>query len=375
MANTAGKTVTKEKLLLSALDLFSSNWYETVSIAEICRNAGLSNGIFYKYFSNKEAIFKELLDRYLAISSDRLNEITEPSVEKELERFLRGMIEDSRVHRKLFTVYREGQYRFPRYEKKLREICIDYFQRLYNREVEEAEYIYLVSSVRFLSMRAVYDQLEVDNATLHSLLLNGFFTEGISSEDRIFSTNHTPLTLPSHNSRNRLIEAGIKLFGRRGYYHINVYDVAKEAGFSVGTFYLYFPSKETFLAEIVRTIGTRTRRFISVNLNTSLNRTEQEIQGMYLFYEHFKQNRSYYSIVREAEFVVNEEVTTYYDKFERGYNKTLNHIKSEDKKLVANALMGLSHYFGIESIFSRNVDNIQSTILRIGRLLHQGMAK
>jgi AcrR family transcriptional regulator len=327
MANTAGKTVTKEKLLLSALDLFSSNWYETVSIAEICRNAGLSNGIFYKYFSNKEAIFKELLDRYLAISSDRLNEITEPSVEKELERFLRGMIEDSRVHRKLFTVYREGQYRFPRYEKKLREICIDYFQRLYNREVEEAEYIYLVSSVRFLSMRAVYDQLEVDNATLHSLLLNGFFTEGISSEDRIFSTNHTPLTLPSHNSRNRLIEAGIKLFGRRGYYHINVYDVAKEAGFSVGTFYLYFPSKETFLAEIVRTIGTRTRRFISVNLNTSLNRTEQEIQGMYLFYEHFKQNRSYYSIVREAEFVVNEEVTTYYDKFERGYNKTLNHIK------------------------------------------------
>jgi AcrR family transcriptional regulator len=375
MANTAGKTVTKEKLLLSALDLFSSNWYETVSIAEICRNAGLSNGIFYKYFNNKEAIFKELLDRYLAISSDRLNEITEPSVEKELERFLRGMIEDSRVHRKLFTVYREGQYRFPRYEKKLREICIDYFQRLYNREVEEAEYIYLVSSVRFLSMRAVYDQLEVDNATLHSLLLNGFFTEGISSEDRIFSTNHTPLTLPSHNSRNRLIEAGIKLFGRRGYYHINVYDVAKEAGFSVGTFYLYFPSKETFLAEIVRTIGTRTRRFISVNLNTSLNRTEQEIQGMYLFYEHFKQNRSYYSIVREAEFVVNEEVTTYYDKFERGYNKTLNHIKSEDKKLVANALMGLSHYFGIESIFSRNVDNIQSTILRIGRLLHQGMAK
>ncbi|MFW6209712.1 MAG: TetR/AcrR family transcriptional regulator, partial [Spirochaetota bacterium] len=161
----------------------------------------------------------------------------------------------------------------------------------------------------------------------------------------------------------------------RGYYHINVYDVAKEAGFSVGTFYLYFPSKENFLAEIVRTIGTRTRRFISVNLNTSLNRTEQEIQGMYLFYEHFKQNRSYYSIVREAEFVVNEEVTAYYDKFERGYNKTLNHIKTEDKKLVANALMGISHYFGIESIFSRNVDDIQSTILHIGRLLYQGLAE
>ncbi|MFW6360681.1 MAG: TetR/AcrR family transcriptional regulator [Spirochaetota bacterium] len=375
MGKTAGKTITKEKLLLSALDLFSSSWYETVSIAEICRNAGHSNGIFYNYFKNKEEIFKELLDRYLAIFSDRLNEITEPTIEKELTRFLKGMIEDSRVHRKLFTVYREGQYRFPRYEKKLREICIDYFQRLYNRPIEEAEYIFLVSSVRFLSMRAVYDQLSVDNSALQLLLLKGFFTEGIKSAHDLFAKNHTAVALPSDNSRNRLIEAGIKLFGRRGYYHINVYDVAKEAGFSVGTFYLYFPSKENFLAEIVRTIGTRTRRFISVNLNTSLNRTEQEIQGMYLFYEHFKQNRSYYSIVREAEFVVNEEVTAYYDKFERGYNKTLNHIKTEDKKLVANALMGISHYFGIESIFSRNVDDIQSTILHIGRLLYQGLAE
>jgi len=375
MGKTAGKTVTKEKLLLSALDLFSSSWYETVSIAEICRNAGLSNGIFYNYFKNKEEIFKELLDRYLAIFSDRLNEITEPTIEKELKRFLKGMIEDSRVHRKLFTVYREGQYRFPRYEKKLRDICIDYFQRLYNRKVEEAEYIYLVSSVRFLSMRAVYDQLKVNTDTLHKLLLEGFFTEQINSAARIFTTDHIPVAPPSDNSRSRLIEAGIKLFGRRGYYHINVYDVAKDAGFSVGTFYLYFPSKEHFIAEIVRAIGTRTRRFISVNLDLTLNRTEQEIQGIYLFYEHFKQNKSYYSIVREAEFVVNEDVTAYYDKFERGYNKTLNHIKTEDKKLVANALMGLAHYFGIESIFSRNVDDVQASILHIGRLLHQGLAE
>jgi AcrR family transcriptional regulator len=374
MGKRAGKTVTKEKLILSALDLFSSRWYETVSIVEICRNAGLSNGIFYNYFSNKEEIFKELLDRYLAIFSDRLSVTKEQSIRDELRRFLDEMVEDSLRHRKLVTVYREGQYRFPRYEKKLRSICLDYFSRMYGRSIDEAEYIFLISAVRFLSMRSIYDQLEVNRDTLHHLLTDGFFTEPVRAAESIFTTAHTLPSAPEESSSTRLVEAGIKLFGKRGYYNVNVYDVAKEAGFSVGTFYLYFPTKEAFLATIVRTIGARTRHFISVNLNTELNRTEQEIQGMYLFYCYFQNQKSYYSIVREAEFVVNEEVTAYYDKFEQGYRKTLDHIKSEDKKLVANALMGISHYFGIESIFSKNVEDIEATMLKIGTLLYSGLA-
>ena len=373
MGKTAGKTVTRERLIQSAIDLFSSCWYETVSIAEICRNAGLSNGIFYNYFDKKEDIFKEILDRYLAIFSDRLNQTVEPTIEGELNRFLKVMFEVGREHRKLLTVYREGQYRFIRYEKKFREICMSYFTRMYNREISEAEYIFLISAARFVFIRSIYEQTDVDLDKLHALLLDGFFTEEIGDPRRILTTDHTPLPPPEDSSRSKLLEAGIKLFGRRGYYKVNVYEVAKQAGFSVGTFYLYFPTKEKFLAEIVDTIGSRTRHFISTNLDTSLNRTEQEIQGMYLFYLHFRYHKSYYSIVLEAEFVVNERATAYYDKFEQGYQKTLSHIKIDDKKLVANALMGISHYFGIESIFSKNVSDIEATILQIGELLHKGL--
>ncbi len=32
---------------------------------EICRNTSLSNGIFYRYFKNKEEVFIELLDQFL----------------------------------------------------------------------------------------------------------------------------------------------------------------------------------------------------------------------------------------------------------------------------------------------------------------------
>ncbi len=373
MAKGSGKTVTKERLIQSALDLFSSRWYETVSIAEICRNASLSNGVFYNYFDKKEEIFKELLDRYLAVFSDRLNHIVQPSIAGELNRFLEVMFEAGREHRKLFTVYREGQYRFIRYEKKMRDICINYFTRMYDREIEEAEYIFLISAARFVSMRSDDGQSERDRKALHALLLGGFFTDPVGERERIFRSDHTPLDPPSDTSQSRLVEAGIKLFGRRGYYNVNVYEIAKEAGFSVGTFYLYFATKEEFLAEIVETIGARTRHFISLNVDQSLNRTEQEIQGMYLFYLHFRNHKSYYSIVLEAEFVVSTAATQYYDKFEHGYRRTLNHIRSDDKKLIANALMGISHYFGIESIFSKNVDDIEETILRIGELLHSGL--
>ena len=41
------RTKTLEKLIDASRDLFSSKWFETVSVAEICREAGVSNGVFY----------------------------------------------------------------------------------------------------------------------------------------------------------------------------------------------------------------------------------------------------------------------------------------------------------------------------------------
>jgi AcrR family transcriptional regulator len=73
-----------------------------VLIAEICRSAGLSNGIFYGYYEGKEAIFRELLERYLAILSKRLAGLAGDTVEQR----------------------REGQYWFPGYEKSLRQILM-----------------------------------------------------------------------------------------------------------------------------------------------------------------------------------------------------------------------------------------------------------
>ena len=52
-------------------------------------------------------------------------------------------------------------------------------------------------------------------------------------------------------TRRRLIEAGTKLFARRGFARTRATDISREAGVAVGTLYLHFTDKEELLREIL----------------------------------------------------------------------------------------------------------------------------
>jgi AcrR family transcriptional regulator len=51
--------------------------------------------------------------------------------------------------------------------------------------------------------------------------------------------------MPSHGDpRQRLVQAALELFGRRGYHGTGIADILKESGCTRGVLYYYFPSKE-----------------------------------------------------------------------------------------------------------------------------------
>ena len=52
-------------------------------------------------------------------------------------------------------------------------------------------------------------------------------------------------------TRRRLIEAGTKLFARRGFARTRATDISREAGVAVGTLYVHFADKEALLREIL----------------------------------------------------------------------------------------------------------------------------
>jgi AcrR family transcriptional regulator len=65
------------RLLQSALRLFSEQGYEGTSIREIIEGAGVTRPVLYYYFTNKEDLFRRLLEPTLADYTRTLKEIRE----------------------------------------------------------------------------------------------------------------------------------------------------------------------------------------------------------------------------------------------------------------------------------------------------------
>jgi AcrR family transcriptional regulator len=370
------RTETLEKLIVASRELFSKKWFETVSVAEICREAGVSNGVFYRYFRNKKGIFEYQLNEIIKFFEREFNSIRGVTIEDRLNKFLDIVIESALNYRQQIIIYREAQYRFPEYEKRLRRIYITGISRIFNRDISEAEYLYIAGATRFINIRNLFNGKEYQKEQLKEIILNGIFHDEQINFDNVFKKDFKFIDRKERDdTRNKLINSGIKLFGTEGYYNINIYDIVKDAGYAIGTFYIYFNSKEEFLSTIVKKISKLTRRFITKNSEATNNRFEKELRGIYLFLQFFSQNKNYYEIVREAEFVVNKDVIDYYESFEKGYLKNLANIKYEANILISNFLMGISHYMGIEKFFLQKIDDEKLIIKELNQYMAKGIKK
>ena len=66
---------TKEKILLEALTLFSTKGYDSVSVRDISRAVGIKESSLYNHFTNKQAIFDEILQVYASRGEDFFNQM------------------------------------------------------------------------------------------------------------------------------------------------------------------------------------------------------------------------------------------------------------------------------------------------------------
>ncbi|MDA3951684.1 MAG: TetR/AcrR family transcriptional regulator [Spirochaeta sp.] len=363
-------TATVERIREAALELFSSYWFESVSVAQICRRAGVSNGVYYRYYRNKDELFEYLLDDFLKRFGADLDGVGGADRSERLSSFVATVSGAARRYAGQVTMFREGQYRRPVYEQQLRELYVAALQRVLGRSVTEAEYLFVLSGLRFIATRSLYHDLAMDDELLQRILERGVFPEA----RKVPLVEAPP---PAEHERagdsgEALVAAGLRLLGKQDFFSVQVSDIAREAGFSVGTFYKRFESKERFLAEVVRVIGRDTRHYLTLHAPDHGTRLDRELLGMGNVLSYFGHHRECYDIVREAEFVVPEAVKAYYDAFERGYTGTLTGYPEQQRPLVANFLMGLYHYLGIEVLFSSRVQDPHRLIEELGELLAHG---
>lgn len=69
-------------------------------------------------------------------------------------------------------------------------------------------------------------------------------------DSTVFSVPQVPKQARSKKTREKIIQAAIKLFQARGYEKTTSNDIASEAGVSVGSFYVYFTDKRQLLLNI-----------------------------------------------------------------------------------------------------------------------------
>jgi AcrR family transcriptional regulator len=56
---------TRQRILDVATEAFARYGYDATGVAEICRRAGITKGGFYHHFPSKQAVFLEMLERWL----------------------------------------------------------------------------------------------------------------------------------------------------------------------------------------------------------------------------------------------------------------------------------------------------------------------
>lgn len=70
---------TKEKILITALQLFAREGYEAVSVRTIAEELNITKGALYRHYKNKRAIFDSIVERMIQIDANRARDYRMPA--------------------------------------------------------------------------------------------------------------------------------------------------------------------------------------------------------------------------------------------------------------------------------------------------------
>jgi AcrR family transcriptional regulator len=163
-----------------------------------------------------------------------------------------------------------------------------------------------------------------------------------------------PKTERGRRTLRRLLDAAGQEFGERGYYETSISHITQRAGVGLGTFYVYFKSKEEVFRALVVDMGARTRHALSESVKDAPNRLEAERLGIQAYLEFARANKQLYRVVMEAQFVAPEAYRDYYRVFSDAYRQQLSQaakrgeISEGDDDVRVWALMGASTFLGLK---------------------------
>ena len=167
------------------------------------------------------------------------------------------------------------------------------------------------------------------------------------------TSDRVPKTRRGRKTREKLLHAAEAEFGERGFPEASIASITQRAGVALGTFYVYFESKEEIFRALVSYMGELTRQWISERVAASPDRLTAERRGVEAFIEFVRTHRNLYRVVSMAQFVAEDAFREYYHVFAEAYEENLRRaieageIREGDADVWSWALIGMTVFLGM----------------------------
>ncbi len=170
---------------------------------------------------------------------------------------------------------------------------------------------------------------------------------------RVSHKSKVPVTERGRQSRQRILDAAEKVFGEKGYFEASIADITREAGVSLGSFYIYFASKHDVFVEVLQTLARVIRRTTREAIEKSRDRIEGERLGFAAFFSLVDSHPYLYRVVRQAEFVDADAFRSYYEVIVSRYQERLRaamdkgELREINPETLAYCLLGIGDLVGM----------------------------
>lgn len=172
-----------------------------------------------------------------------------------------------------------------------------------------------------------------------------------------------PKTSRGRKTREKLLRAAEYEFGERGFHAVAINDLTRRAGVALGTFYVYFESKEEIFRSLVTYLSHRVRSTLAERVAGVPDRMTAERKGLEAYIEFVREHKGLSRIISEAEFVANDAFVAHYQVFSQAYQANLEaagksgDIREGDYEIWAWAIMGMAIFLGLR--YSEWDDSVQ----------------
>lgn len=194
--------------------------------------------------------------------------------------------------------------------------------------------------------------------------------------------------MPRRDKRADIVNAGIRVFSRKGFSRCSVEDILQEAHVARATFYSYFDSKKDLFVELVDGILNNMEEIVKRNLEEIPNnlaelkeRTKKTIIDLFEF---FSQNLEFASIYIQEVMGMNPEIDLRVVDWQRRMADLIKNLiqrgidqglfRQVDAYVISNLISGAIQHLGLSLFMFNEQLDTEKTAEAIADYLIYGLA-